>query len=164
MTIFRATYDQLAGGRRTLSNWAGSGSSGGYVVPVIPKTDMNINANAGGANSVVVTLAQGIDSTAWVSGVLVVRYHTRGTFTATNATVTVDNCSIVDDDPSVIFATGTPISTSTAFTSASPVPFLSVTALSAPIGPQLRVLLNVNQGTVGNNIFSLSVDLIGRPA
>ncbi len=62
-----ATYGALAGGN-------------GYLVPIIAKTDFSFDGRAGGTTQDI-PLAVGIDSSAWVSGALIVRIHTRNTWT-----------------------------------------------------------------------------------
>ena len=149
----------------------GRASAGGLVglIPIIDKTDFSFDGRTSGSTQSV-PLAIGVDSSLWVSGVLVVRLHTKGTWPAGSsgsATVTVESIGLVPEDPSVVFVASPAVVTSSAIVLATTAPFLDVTALTAPIGSLLQVRLLWSQGAgagTGVHAFSISVALVGRPA
>lgn len=153
------TYPGLAGGR-----------GDGYLIPVIPKSDFSFDARAGGATQDL-PLAVGIDSSSWVSGVLVVRLHARNSWSGTTTlNVIVDNIQLVPEEPDVVFVSSavTPVATTgaTPINGLTTVPSLILVPFTTPIGSLLRVRLNYQctAQQTGANTIALGVDLIGRPA
>ena len=144
----------------------------GYFVPVLPKTDFVFD---GRVNSPVAAqefpVAVGIDSSSWVSAVLLVRVHAKlpTWLGVSSLTVNVDNIMLVPEEPDVIFAPNplAPIATSPNLGLTTVLPgSLYVVNFTAPIGPQLRVRLSYLTTTAGAsaNTISLGIDLVGRPA
>jgi hypothetical protein len=135
-----------------------------WCVSVIGKTDFSFDGRASGSVQSVV-LAAGIPTVDWVSGVLVARLHTRGTFSASaRATILVENISIVPEEPQTIFAdTAAPLA-SVQYVAGTLAPNLGVVAFVGAIGPMVQVrLIFDQQGTAAAaQTFSISVDLIGR--
>ncbi len=143
----------------------------GYLVPVIPKTDFSFDGRAATPPNADqdVPIAVGIDSSAWVSGVILVRVHSRGSWPSNTASlsVVVQNMMLVPEEPDVVFfSTTNLVSTPITITNSTTAPALFVSSL-ATMGPQLRVLVRFSQGTTGvtaaQNI-AIGVDLVGRPA
>ena len=155
------------GGRASATMGGFRGGGSGYLVPIIGKTDFSFDARASGSTQDI-PLAVGVDSSAWVSGVLCVRIHARGTWTGTSVlTVLVENIMLVPEEPDVIFA-GSQVATSGTINGSTPttVPGLIVAAFSTPIGPMLRVKLTYSCTVAQSaaNTISLGIDLVGRPA
>jgi hypothetical protein len=159
----RMGWDNRVG--RAVATYGVSARGDGYVVPIIAKTDFSFDGRAGGTTQDI-PLAVGIDSSAWVSGVLVVRIHARNTWTGTaTLSALVENIMLAPEEPDVIFAASTPVASSTALGTTTP-PGLILQAFAAPIGPMLRVRLNyvVTVAQSAANTISLGIDLLGRPA
>jgi hypothetical protein len=141
------------------------GGGDGFFVPVLSKTDFSFDGRASGTQQAV-KLAVGIDTVPWVSGVLVVRLHTKNTWSATaTMSVQVANVSLVPEDPSVLFASTSALATAS-FTNASTAPSLNVQTIPSGFAAMVQVALTWDQGaTAGTSQqFSISLDLIGRPA
>ena len=137
----------------------------GYLVNVIPKTDFGFDGRVGGPQSI--PLAVGIDSSAWVSGVLLVRVHAKSTWAAAPlATVLVENIMIVPEEPDVVFSGATALAS--ADLALATVGSLTVVPLTAgSIGAMLRVRINYQSTATGQtvpNTIAIGVDLVGRPA
>lgn len=163
----RLGWDNRVG--RTVATFGGyeaAGRGDGYLVPVIPKTDFSFDSRAAGASQDV-PLAVGIDSSGWVSGVLLVRVHAKAAWTGTtNLAVLVENIQLVPEEPNVVFAAAGAAVATVNIVSGTAAPSLNLTSFLAPIGNMLRVRISytctVTQGSA--NTVSLGVDLIGRPA
>lgn len=167
MSMSRLGWENRVG--RTVATFGGyeaAGRGNGYVVPVIPKSDFSFDSHAAGASQDI-PLAVGIDSSAWVSGVLLVRVHAKATWSGTtNLAVLVENIQIVPEEPDVIFAvSGAPVATVN-IVSGTLAQSLNVAAFGAPIGNMLRVRISYTctVAQASANTVSLGVDLVGRPA
>lgn len=160
----RLGWDNRVG--RAVATYGPIASGNGYVVPIIPRTDYSFDGRASGTTQDV-PLAVGIDSSAWVSGALIVRIHARNTWTGTTTlSALVENIMLAPEEPDVVFAvTSSTVASSTVLGSTTP-PGLIVVAFTPPIGPMLRVRLNyaVSVAQSAANTISLAVDLVGRPA
>lgn len=163
----RYGYDNVAG--RVPATFPGLIRGNANLVPVIPKTDFSFDGRSSTLQDV--PLATGIDSSSWVSAVLAVRIHAKGTFSATGkAVIMVQNIMLVPEEPDVVYVaptdlTGGNLTISSAAADAAGV--LKVLALTGPIGPMLRVLLRFDQGATAAGAaqtFTMSVDLVGRQA
>jgi hypothetical protein len=138
----------------------------GYLVPVIPKTDFSFDGRINTDQDV--PIAVGIDSSAWVSGVILVRVHSRGGTWPTGASlnVLVQNIMLVPEEPDLVFINTTSLlTTAIAITNSTNAGALFVSSLTT-MGPQLRVLLRFSQGPNAGaaQTISIGVDLVGRPA
>ncbi|MBL8744113.1 MAG: hypothetical protein JNK04_23560, partial [Myxococcales bacterium] len=143
-----------------------SARGNGYVVPIIAKTDFSFDGRSGGTTQDI-PLAVGIDSSAWVSGALIVRIHARNTWTGTaTLSALVENIMLVPEEPDVVFALTSPVVASSSALGSTTPPGLLVVAFAPPIGPMLRVRLNysVSVAQSAANTISIGVDLVGRPA
>lgn len=167
MSMSRLGWDNQRG--RVPATFDASGRGGGYVVPIIPRTDYSFDGRTG--QQQYVPVAVGVDASSWVSGVLLARMHAKGgTWGAgSKVQVIVDNIMIVPEEPDVIFATSPTLASPVAtleFTEGEVAPLLKVSAFSAPIGSMLRVHVRWVQATaaVGPQTVSLGIDLVGRPA
>ncbi len=159
----RLSFDNRIGRAAATGQFGARGN--GYMVPLLAKTDFSFDARAGTIQDI--PIATGVDSSAWVSAVLVVRIHARNAWTGTTPTLTVfaDNILLIPEEPDVIFAGTSPASI--AITGASPTAAgLLLAQFSTPIGPELRVRLNytVAANQTSANTISLGIDLVGRPA
>lgn len=158
----RLGWEQRYG--RIQATYGALGGSDELYQEVIAKTEYSYDGRASGSLQSV-TLAAGIKSVQWVSGALLVRLHTKGTFSATAvARVLVENFSIVPEEPQTIFVD--PIAIATAgIASGTTAPNYQVVAFSGAIGPMLQVRLTFDQGATpaaAAQTFSISVDLLGR--
>ena len=141
----------------------------GYLVNVIPKTDFSFDGRAPGGTDQDVPIAVGIDSSAWVSGVILVRVHSKNLWSGTaSLSVLVQNIMIVPEEPDVVFVSTTNlVSSAISITNLTvpAAPALFVSAL-ATMGPQLRVLVRFAQGATAGTAqtIAIGVDLVGRPA
>lgn len=132
-----------------------------WIVPIVDKSEFVFNNNTAGGNTTV-NLAQNVDSSQWVSAVLVTRIFSAPTFAGT-LNVVVDNSFIAEDDPGTLFAGGNVI-TSSNFTTGTAALTLDVKQFGTPIGPQLRVYLSYGTAALGAGKVTLGVMLVGRPA
>ena len=137
--------------------------NGGARVEVLPRTTYTLSGAASSEQNI--ELAKYVDTLAWVSGVLVVRVHSMGTFT-TNVTadVVVQNTSYSDEEPQTVFADTTSETVARiAYTTTAPT--LLITPLDTPIAAQVRVLLRLTEpASPGPATFTISVELVGRDA
>lgn len=152
--------------------WGGAGSGrgggvrrdgGAYVVEVCPRTTFKFAIPATGGDSVI-PIVDGIPAYDWVSGILGVRVHSVASWVNTTLKIEVNNVSMTDDDPSVVFK-GTGAATAVSFTGASAPPSgrITVAQLVTPIGPMLGVGFVVSTFTGGGTIeIALSIELVGR--
>ncbi len=162
----RLGFDNRFG--RVAATYDMSPRGNGYLVPIIAKSDFAFDARAG-ASAQEVPLAVGIDSSSWVSGALVVRVHSRNSWSGTTPVlrVLVENIMLVPEEPDVLFAASAAVASSGDITGSAPAaPGLLVVPFTAPIGPLLRVRLTytVAANQAGLNSIALGVDLVGRPA
>lgn len=166
--VGRPSWENAEG--RIAATYGGVRAGNMFVVPVIAKTDFSFDGRSGSGNMDTV-LAQGIDASAWVSGILAVRVFAKNTWGSASARldIIVQNVQIEPDQPDIVFVS--PSSTLVAdqpfADSGVTVPSLNVLQLVGPIGPQLRVVARWNQGAnagTGAQTMTLAVDLFGRPA
>ncbi|MBK8937610.1 MAG: hypothetical protein IPM79_08180 [Polyangiaceae bacterium] len=163
--IARAGFDNVMGRvPATFGGWLRG--AGGYLVPILAKTDFSYDGRVNTNQDAPV--AVGVDSSAWVSAVLVVRLHAKNSWaTSAQVQVLVDNVMIVPEEPDVVFASASPIATVSFVQGSDNAPALKLAVLSAPIGPMLRVTVRWVQGTTAataTQTVSLGIDLVGRPA
>jgi len=135
----------------------------GYWVNVIPKTDFSVDGRS--TSIQLVPLAVGIDSSAWVSGALLVRVHAKSSWTGTIvASVVVENIMLVPEEPDVVFAATTALASADLV--AAGVGSLTVAPFTAGnVGAMLRVRISYQTTVAASlNTIAIGVDLVGRPA
>jgi hypothetical protein len=135
----------------------------GYWVNVIPKTDFSFDGRS--TSIQLVPLAVGIDSSAWVSGALLVRVHAKSSWTGTIvASVVVENIMLVPEEPDVVFAATTALASADLV--AAGVGSLTVAPFTAGnVGAMLRVRISYQTTVAASlNTIAIGVDLVGRPA
>ncbi len=139
------------------------GTGAGAVVRVCPRTSFSLPSNA---NGIVATwvLAKYIDTSYWVSAILVVKVHLSNLAGGQLLDFLVYNASYSEEDPAQDFV-GTSSLIPTTRLSTSTSPQLIVGAFSSAAAEQVRVVVQGTQ-TAGGAAMSatISVDLIGRPA
>ena len=128
-----------------------------------PEIDLSFDGRAGAVQDVV--LAPSIRMVEWTSGVLLVRLHTKGSWTSSsaNAQVLVMNTSIAPEEPHTLFP-GSTIATAQ-INQGDTAPKLYEDDLTGAIADTVRVLVRWNQGaSAGTAAFTLSigVDLVVR--
>lgn len=139
--------------------------AGGACLGIVGRTQYT--TSTGAANSVTeIVLAKYVDTLAFVSGVLIVRYYAKGTFTSNvSAKVVVQNVSYAEDEPQTVFAE---TSTETIITidSTTSTSTLLTADLEKPIARHVRVLLRFTQPAtaMGAVDLTIGVDLVGRDA
>jgi len=162
--ITRLGFDNRLG--RVAATYDLSPRGNGYLVPILAKTDFSFDGRP--AQTQEFPVAIGVDSSSWVSGALVVRVHSRNTWSGTTPIlrVHVDNIMLTPEEPDVVFAAGTVAVTTDITGSAPAAPGLVVIAFTPPIGPMLRVRLTytVAANQTGPNNIAVGIDLVGRPA
>ncbi len=139
--------------------------AGGACWNILPRTDYTLT---GAANTVYeIVLAKYVDTLAFVSGVLICRLYSKGTFTTgVTVDIVVQNVSFAEDEPQTIFAETTN-ETTVSITSTTPTaPSLLTAAIETPIARHVRVLLRMTQPVTapGPVTFAIGVDLVGRDA
>ncbi len=163
-------WEQQVG--RAAATFPGIGRSNGYLHSILSKTNVSFDGrNPGvGITTQDIPVAQGIDSSSWVSGLVAVRLHERNTWAnGASLKIVVQNIMLVPEEPDVVYvATAADVAT-VSFTNVGTdnPPILRLTQFAAPIGPMLRVLIRWEQGTTvqaGAQTAAISVDLVGRPA
>ncbi|MFO0616874.1 MAG: hypothetical protein U0414_30040 [Polyangiaceae bacterium] len=158
--MMRTSYENSVG---RIQSMISAGGRSGWVVPIIDKNEFVF----GSAGTVDINLAQSVDSSQWVTAVLVTRIFITPTFTGTLNVYTC-NSFLAEDDPATLFGPAVPTTTyvhkSANITNATAAATLDVVAATgpAPIGPQLRVFLECT--TTGAGKVTLGVTLVGRPA
>jgi hypothetical protein len=149
---------------RVMATYGMVGSDDELCVRVIDRTDYSFDGRATGSLQSI-TLAAGIPTVSWVSGVLVARLHAKGTFSATaTARIVVENISLVPEEPQVIYTDGIALATVNYLTGTT-APNLQVVAFSGAIGHMVQVRLTFDQGATAAaaaQTLSVSADLIGR--
>lgn len=168
MNLARLGFDQRAGrvaatfGGQTMGAARRTGNAD--YVDIIPKTDFQLAGATGAGVFELMPLAVGVDSTDWVSGVIEVRVHTKGTWTGTQTlAVLVDNIALVPEEPQTLFVANNVVTLDITSLAAGG---FSVAALVAPIGSLLRVSLKLTTTVAPTaiNAIALSVNLVGRYA
>jgi len=155
---------------RAAATFGSVGRSNGYLVPIMSKTDLSFDGRAIASPNGLqdIPIAVGIDSSSWVSAVLLVKLHQKGTW-ATNGILRVlaQNIMLVPEEPDVVYLSTAAAAAEVTFVFGDAAPALKLTPFTGVIGPMLRVLLRWEQGTVAAGAAqtaSISVDLVGRPA
>jgi hypothetical protein len=139
----------------------GTRGDGSLYVPIIQKTQFDATPATG--TTVSFPLAQGVDTSDWVSGVLSVRLHSKNGFPSGGSVkVLAQNIYLDPNEPDVVYAGSLDAANITIVTEAAPLLFTQ--ALGTPIGPMMRVFLQISAPTSGLLSFAISVDLIGRTA
>lgn len=139
------------------------GGRNSWVVPIADKNEFAF----GSTGTATINLAQNIDTSQWVTAVLVTRIFTTPTFTGTLYVYCV-NSFVGEDDPATIFTPINPtvnyVHRSSAITGGTQGGTLDVVSVNGPtpIGPQLRVFVEATTTVTGK--VTLGVSLIGRPA
>jgi hypothetical protein len=154
------TFDDPSGPNRI----ALSSSGGPWCYQIIPRTDFTFNVN--GTRTQEILIAKRVDTLGLVSGSLLARVHSRGSW-STSATlfVVAQPTSYSPDEPQIEFINTAAEVLTEQITNVSAVPTLLNVQLSTPIPPHIRVLLRHVQGiTEGACVCSLSVELYGRSA
>lgn len=160
--MLRAGWEQIVG-RRNADLGLDSDDD---LVNVISKSDYEIDGRVGSTQKI--TLAAGIDSTAWKRFRCVTRLHAKQFWSATaTLKIIVQNISIVPERPDLIFVSSVDAGGSNGIDDSLTPPFLDVSTSSGgtPVGPMLRVLMRWEQGATAASApqtFSLSVDLVGK--
>jgi hypothetical protein len=112
-------------------------------------------------------LAKYVDTTMWVSGLLVVRVHARSFPSASQAIeVIVQNASYAEEDPALDFLDPTIRATATVNQGApTAVPAVLAVAMTGAMGALVRVSVRGVQPGGVTSAFSatVGVDLVGRP-
>jgi len=166
MTMSRLGFDNLYG--RVPATFGGRARGNGYIVPVIAKTEYAFAGVSGTPQEIPV--ATGIDTSAYVSGVLAVRVHAKTAWpTGSTLDVWVQNVMLTPEEPDVLFLSSTnliaatPIAIPAAAVTTPPLYYVSPIV---GMGPMVRVLLRFNQGStaVPPQTIQLGIDLVGRPA
>ncbi len=138
--------------------------AGGMCAAILPRTDYNLTGTASSEQEIV--LAKYVDTLSIVSGVLIVRLYSKGTFTSgVTVEVVTQNVSYAEDEPQTVFAETTN-ETTVSFTSATTAPTLLTAALATPIARHIRVLLRITEPATspGPAAFAIGVDVLGRDA
>jgi len=132
------------------------------LVRIIPKLDYALHPAAGQTEDIV--LAKYVDTTLWVSGVLIVRVHAASLSAAQAFHVKVQTTSFAEEDPASTFVyTSTDVALVTINTSSAPA--LLRDSFTAPFGAQVRVILRAAQAREAAAMScEIGVDLVGRQA
>ncbi len=153
------THARLAGGL-VAAGVSFDGYGGGESAIRIPKFVAVFDGRVGSVQTVPLTPPMSTEG--WVTGVLSIRLHqlTYGSATC-KATVVVQNAIQTPDDPSIIYAADL---LRVDIVNGDVAPKLYTSALSTPIGPMLRIVLEFTQGATATaaSTISISVDLVGR--
>lgn len=137
---------------------------GGSYVRVCPRTTFSFDGRATTTQDL--PLSSPFLTKDWVSGVVSVRLHSKPAWSSatSSALVVVQNAVQVPDEPNTIYAADL---TTVTIANADAAPKLYTQAISAPIGPSLRVVLRWQQGSAASSSASeltISVDVLGRSA
>jgi len=140
------------------------GCATGGLVRITPKLEYTLNP--ADSQTVDIVLAKYVDTTLWVSGVLVVRVHAATVGTGQSFQVKVQSTSFAEEEPASDFVyTATDVAAVTINTSTPAAPTLLRDVFAAPIAAQVGVILRATQGTGGSSLScTLGVDLVGRQA
>ena len=138
----------------------------GQLIHVIPETEFAFDGRI--STEQLVVLAERIDASAIASGALIVRFHSKGSWTGgtCKAEIRAHNMSFAEEEPHTLFAeSGASNRALVTINNGDTAPRLYVTAFTAPIAAELRVVLAWVQGgtaSTGSNTFSIAVDIVGR--
>jgi len=142
-----------------------------FVIPILRRADF---AFAGRQNMIQSgVIAQGVEASAFSSGVLMVLTHARNDWQQLNGatasfSIDVHNVHLDPDDPAVeVIESGRTVASQTAVNATSPVPRLQTVFFTPPIASQLRVSWEFRQGANQASValtLAVSVYLIGRRA
>lgn len=138
----------------------------GQLIHVIPETDFTFDGRT--STEQLVVLAERIDARLIATGALIVRFHTKGSWSGSSckAEIRVHNMSFAEEEPHTLFAESGASSRALAtLANTDTAPRLYVTAFTGPIAAELRVVLAWVQGAVAStssNTFSCAVDIVGR--
>ncbi|MBL9021982.1 MAG: hypothetical protein JNL21_07260 [Myxococcales bacterium] len=159
-------WEQQVG--RTAATFPAIGRSNGYLQTILSKTDTSWDGRLGAFQEIPV--ATGVDSSAWVSGVLLAKLHAKNAWanTSTKLIVQVKNIMLVPEEPDVVYvSSATPVASVEFVQGTDNAPALKLAQFTGPIGPMLQVILRWEQGSTAAGAAqtaSVSVDLVGRPA
>ena len=135
-----------------------------HAVHVIVHPRLRLSLNGAPSTTQDVDLEREIDTSNWLSGVLLVRLQAKTTWAAgTSITVLARRVSVVDDGSSTLFNGGTLafvqiLSTATA-------PSFSVAGFTLPITTQTAITVRLTQpATTRATSVELGIELIGRTA
>ena len=162
----RAVWEQQVG--RTQATYPGLPRGNGYHIPILGKTEVSFDGRNAASVFQDIPIAVGIDSSEFVSAVLVAKLHTKNTWsTSAFLRILAQNIMISPDEPDVVFVAGGTAPAEVSFVNGDTAPALKLTQFTGVIGPMLRILLRWEQGLTvasGAQTASVSVDLVGRPA
>ena len=138
------------------------GSGAGGLVRIIPKLEFALHPHDSQTEDIV--LAKYVDTTLWVSGVLIVRVHAVTLVDEQSFVVKVQSTSFAEEEPSGDFVNATAVATA-AMDSATTASSLLRDAFSGPIGSQVRVILTATQkASAAAMSCEIGIDLVGRQA
>jgi len=139
------------------------GSGGGGIVRIIPKLTYAPFPAASETEEIV--LAKYVDTTLWVTGVLVVRVHAASVNAGQDLKVKVQATSFAEEDPASDFVYSSAHVASVSITTTTS-PKLLLDTFTAYIGGQVRVILEATQDGDANEGMSctIGIDLVGRQA
>jgi len=162
----RGVWEQQVG--RTNATFPGIGRGNGYLIPILGKTEVAFEGRVAAGVFQDIPLAVGIDSSEFVSGLLLAKLHAKNTW-STSAVLRLwaQNIMLVPEEPDVVYLSSAAAVAEVTFNNSSVAPALGLTAFTGVIGPMLRVFLRWDQGATawtGTQTASISVDLVGRPA
>jgi hypothetical protein len=143
--------------------------NGGGLIWLIDKFDYALSYNSTNAQTIDIPLTKYIDTVGWRSGGLASLVHSRSVTWTTGLTLSLflRNTICTPSDPATWFdAGGTGETSLTVVRDSTVAPTYLVTALSAPIGPQLRAFVRIVPPTTGasSGACSISVAVWGRTA
>jgi hypothetical protein len=135
----------------------------GRLIPVVDMREFVFDVRDRALEDI--PLADGIPTTDFTNGALLVRYS-KGTWSSDTAQayVRVFTDSRTHDEPQTLFVTSSPIA-EVAMSNATAAPSLLVAALQAPIGASVRVVLRWDQGPTESpdpESLVVGVDILGR--
>jgi carbon monoxide dehydrogenase subunit G len=144
----------------------GTRGDGSLYVPIIQKTQFDSVVSAAATVTNTIPLAQGIDTSDWVSAILSVRFHIKiSVIAASTFKVAVQNIYLDPNEPDIVYvgAGGAAAEiTSVTIMAADAAPNLYTASFSGPIGPMVRVVLTTTSTALGTNSIAISADLVGR--
>lgn len=154
-------------GRRT-ATFSSAGRANGYLIPVLGKTEVSFDGRNAASVYQDIPIAVGIDSSEFVSAVLLAKLHTKNTWSGTAfLRILAQNIMLVPEEPDVVYVSSGTAAAEVNFVLGDSAPALKLTQFSGVIGPMLRILLRWEQGTTtlsAAQTASISIDLVGRPA
>jgi hypothetical protein len=159
-------WEQQVG--RTNATFPGIGRGNGYLIPILGKTEVAYEGRVAAGVFQDVPIAVGVDSSEFVSGLLLAKLHTKNTWSASGVLrILAQNIMLVPEEPDVVYLSTATAVAEVTFSNSDVAPALKLTPFTGVIGPMLRILLRWDQGATawtGTQTASISIDLVGRPA